>query len=88
MFNPALIPAGMHNLPFKYVEVLLDEETGAWLALIYARNAYEISTPDCPAKFCDTFSAIDEVTVLSRARKEHPMLVIAKTAGEIKFLPA
>lgn len=85
--NPALLPDGAHRVPFKYVEVLKDEEAGVWLVMVFDRRTYETSPDGSNVQSMDAFAALDEVTALSRAKKEHPYLVIAKTCGECKILP-
>jgi hypothetical protein len=87
MFNPAIVPAGANSLPFKYIEVMLDEETGVWLALVFYRQAYEMASDGDKITPSDSFSALDEVTLISRVKKEYPYIVIAKTSGEIKTTP-
>jgi len=84
MINPAILPPNAHRYPFKYVEVMFDEETGAWLVLVFNREAYERAADNEKIKPIDAISAMDEVTAISRAKKEHMYIVIAKTSGEIK----
>lgn len=85
--NPAHLPEGAHRFPFKYVEVLMDEDTGVWLVMVFDRRTYDSTPEGGKIQPMDAFSGLDEVTALSRAKKEHPYLVIAKTSGECKVLP-
>lgn len=85
--DPRLLPPGADRFPFKYIEVLFDEETSVWLVLVFNRRAYETTPDGGKIQPMDCFSAMDEVTAISRAKKEHPYLVIAKTVGETKILP-
>jgi|GEM_PF-4938598 hypothetical protein len=86
MFNPSIVPAFAYRYPFKYIEVLLDADTGTWLVLVFHRASYETVPDGGSITPIDCFAARDEVTAISRAKKEHPYLVIAKTAGELKTL--
>ncbi len=89
------------NPYYKYAEVLKtdkdDDPAGqtTWLCYIYPKETYEIYQAEVGAEVpdvknplaIDVFSALDEVTVLSRAKERYPALLIAFTEGEVESLP-
>ena len=73
-------------------------EQTTWLCYIYPKETYEIYRADMDNKevtnvepvqppAIDVFSALDEVTVLSRAKEKFPALIIAYTEGDVDNLP-
>lgn len=81
----------MSESPFysflKYVEVIQSDCKDYWMAFVYAKQPYEDHEGDEPLPAMDVYAALDEIMLLDRVKRDHPLIEIAYTDGEIKELP-
>jgi hypothetical protein len=68
----------------KAVEIIINEDTGVWLGLVFIKSQYDKLAQGVIISPFDVFAGMDETTVLSRIKEHYSSIEIRKTDGEIK----
>jgi hypothetical protein len=84
---------GDYREPYmNYIEVYHNEDQGYWIGFVYNAEQY-VHFQEAPEgggaelNAIDVFSALDEVTLLSRIKTNYPAPAIGYTDGQVRDLP-